>query len=349
MKIRRIQVAIFASMSLVAYDAENTSQAPAVKSSKSTTVGMPESSPSVVKNIPQPKSTKKSRTEKKSKRAAHASQLPKGDLIDDIEVIIYGEEDLRPDAKSRVQLITKSDFERSSIDGQPRTKDGVILERLMYLDAQKFGMVQSDDAVDNYLNNIQREQGMTKEQLEQLFMASGYTYEEAREQLRILYAANSIVDFKIRSRLIVPEQDVIVYYKAHPILLEPTYSIQRAVVAAPSEGVDAIKFKKDLEQWCATGEGTFAPAWQEPFWIDKSDLADNKKFITTMHVGSCATAGTVVDGIELFKLVNKKDEREQPLEERYVEIVDVLRRPKYEELFTEYKKQLLDSASIIYL
>lgn len=276
-----------------------------------------------------------------SKKIATKTKLPKGDLVDKIEVTIYGDEG--------VQIITKSDLERLSIDGQERTKDDIILERLMFLDAQKMHMVQGDEAVDAYLNNIQREHNMSKEQLEYLFANSGYSFEEAREQLRILYAVNSIIDFKIRSRLIVPEQDVVAYYKSHPVKLQPMYQIQRAVVPMPTDEAQQASFKKEVERWCQTGLGDIAVVWDEPFWIERGDIAENKKFITTMKIGDCAVSGETAEGIELFKLVDKKEEREQSLEERYREITDILRRPKYEELLDEYKKQLRESASIVYL
>jgi len=264
-----------------------------------------------------------------------------GDLVDTIVVTIYGDDG--------VQIITKSDLERLSIDGQDRTKEEIILERLMFLDAQKMHMVQGDDAVNAYLNNIQREHNMSMEQLEYLFANSGYSYDEAREQLRILYAVNAIVDFKIRSRLIVPEQDVVTYYKSHPVKLQPTYKLQRAIVLIPEAEADKDSFKKDVELWCQTGKGNLAPSWDEAFWIEMGDIAESKKCITTMQEGSCVVGGETAEGLELFKLVEKKEEREQSIDERYREIVDILRRPKYEEMLDEYKKQLRESASIVYL
>ena len=283
---------------------------------------------------------KMSHSAKKEKQKTKVEQ-PKGDLIDKIEVTIYGDEG--------VQIITKSDLERLSIDGQERTKEDIILERLMFLDAQKMHMVQGDEAVDAYLNNIQREHNMNKEQLEYLFANSGYSYEEAREQLRILYAVNAIIDFKIRSRLIVPEQDVVAYYKSHPVKLQPTYQIQRTVVSMPLDEAQQATFKNDVEQWCQTGKGDIVPVWDEPFWIEKGDIAEAKKFITTMQIGACAVSSESDEGIELFKLADKKEERDQSIEERYREITDILRRPKYEELLADYKKQLRESASIVYL
>lgn len=265
---------------------------------------------------------------------------PKGELVDGIEVVIYGDEG--------TQIITKADLNRLSIDGQARTKEEIILERLMFLDAQKMHMVQGDEAVDTYLNTIMRENNLSRDQLESLFEHSGYSYEEAREQLRIMYAVNSIIDFKIRSRLIVPEKDVQAYFKSHPVLLEPTFQLQRAVIPLPSDESDGEAFKQKVALWCAENKGDIKPEWSEAFWVDKGELAADKMFIATMQKGSCAVGGLNLEGVELFKLVDKKDEREQVLEERYREIVDILRRPKFEELFNEYKKQLKESASIVY-
>ena len=53
-------------------------------------------------------------------------------------------------------------------------------------------------------------------------------------------------------------------------------------------------------------------------------------------------------GFELLKMVTKKEKRLKPLDERYREIADILRRPKYEELLTQYKQSLWDASSIVY-
>ena len=52
---------------------------------------------------------------------------------------------------------------------------------------------------------------------------------------------------------------------------------------------------------------------------------------------------------ELLRLIEKAPEHNKTLDERYRDIVDILRRPKYEELMQKYRDQLMKQVSIIYL
>ncbi len=154
-----------------------------------------------------------------------AQQKPKEPeifTIDEIKAVVFGEEG--------AQVITRSDVERPGIDGSPRTLDDLVLERLLFLDAKKYNMISDEDAVDKYLANIQRENNMSMDDLKNLFSNAGYTYQEGREQFGTMQAVNSIMDFRIRSRLMIPEREIVAYHKAHPDEEPERYFIQRAVV-----------------------------------------------------------------------------------------------------------------------
>src|SRR3989304_1325054 len=109
-------------------------------------------------------------------------------LLDSIKVVIYGVEG--------TEIITKSDVDRLSLEGKPRTLDDIILERLMYLDAKKFKMQPDEAAIEKHLGAIQRENNLSSNDLKQIFRSAGYSFEEGREQLGMMSAVNSIVDFK---------------------------------------------------------------------------------------------------------------------------------------------------------
>ena len=98
----------------------------------------------------------------------------------------------------------------------------------------------------------------------------------------------------------------------------------------------------------ARDQGLVSIKWQEPFWVNESDMADNKKFITAMKVGDTSMPQQAADGFEVFQLKDKREATMRSLQDRYREISDVLRKPKYEQLLNEYKKQLFDNASIVY-
>jgi hypothetical protein len=261
-------------------------------------------------------------------------------LLDQIEVIIYGQED--------VEIITKSDIDRPSLSGGPHTKEDIIFEKEVFLDAKKHHLPQDDEAIDAYLAQMQREHGLSEKDLEDIFLASGYTIEEGRQQLQVLQTINTMLDVKIRSNLIVPRKDVEEYYNNHPVMIEATYTLQRAFIAQ-SKKVSSDVQHEILVKYAKTGKGVSGVEWGEPFTINHSDIAESKQFIYAMNKGDISSPQKISGGFELFKLVDKVPEHAQSLEESYREIVDILRRPKYEELMESYRQTLAKNAAVVYL
>src|SRR5579863_1995912 len=260
-------------------------------------------------------------------------------LVDQIEVVVYGQED--------VEIITKSDIDRPSLGGGFRTKDEIVFEREVLLDAKKHHIPQDEDAVDAYLAQIQRENNLSASELEDIFTSSGYTLEEGREQLQMMQTINTMLDVKIRSNLIVPRKDVEEYYKHNPTIIEATYTLQRAFVPQ-SKKLSAEQQHKILVKYAQSGKGASGITWSDSFTVNHSDVATNKQFIYDMQPGQISMPQEVNGGFEMFKLVEKTPQTVKSLEESYREIVDILRRPKYEELMAKYKEALMQHASVVY-
>lgn len=259
-------------------------------------------------------------------------------LIDQIEVVVYGQD---------VEIITKSDIDRPALGGGFRTKEEIIFEREVLLDAKKHHLPQDEESIDAYLAQIQREHNLSASDLEQIFTSSGYTIEEGRQQLQMMQTINTMLDIKIRSNLIVPRRDVEEYYKNNPTIIEATYTLERAFVPQ-SKKMSADKQYKILVNYAQTGTGVAGITWSEPFTINHSDIAANKQFIYTMEPGNISAPVSVKDGFELFRLVEKTPQTVKSLEESYRDIVDILRRPKYEELMEKYREHLSKTSSVVY-
>ncbi len=260
-------------------------------------------------------------------------------LVDQIEAVVYGQED--------VEIITKSDIDRPSLGGGFRTKEEIVFEREVLLDAKKHHIPQDEEAIDAYLVQMQREHNLSEKELEDIFTASGYTIQEGREQLQMLQTVNTMLDIKIRSNLIVPRRAVEEYYKDHATIIEATYTLQRAFVPQ-SKKLSSNAQRNVLVKYAQTGKGVAGIVWGEPFVINHSDVAESKHFIYSMDLGQISSPEEVNGGFEMFKLVEKTPETVKSLEDSYREIVDILRRPKYEELMEKYREALLKSASVVY-
>lgn len=263
-------------------------------------------------------------------------------LIDTIKVIIYGQEG--------TELILQSDVARPNLDGTFRTLEELIDEALIFMDAQRFKMLPGDEQIDQQLKMIQRENNLTMEQLKGSFKAAGYTYEEGRRQFMKMIANGSVVEFRIRNRLGVPDKEVQEFYEKHPEKEPKAYCIQRVMIPYPSSEKIQQEMANDLRDYAATGVGYEGLEWSSPFWINEADLAEDKQpIIMALQKDQIAQPIKTQEGFELFRLVDKKEERVVPLQERYKDIVNLLRKPRYEKMIADYKKQLRDAASIVYM
>lgn len=258
---------------------------------------------------------------------------PEFQLLDEIVVVIYG--------KEAVGIITKSDIDRPGLNGEQRTLDDLIFEHLVFLDAKAHGITVSDDEVDRYLETIQRDNNLTHENLEQIFAASGYTFEEGRELFKRMQTVSMMLDFKVRSKLIIRRKDVQKYYDEHPEYQEAEYLISRAVVDNATQ--------QDVTTWLADDACAHKISWSSPVWLQESEIAQDKLSITKLKTNEIITITKSHNSVELYKLLEKKERRLRDIDERFHEISRILQRPYYEQLMQEYKDSLKQQMTVSYL
>lgn len=236
------------------------------------------------------------------------------------------------------KVITQSELDRPAIDGTMRSKKDLIRNARLYNKAKEYGMIPSESDIDDHLNTIKRENKMTHDDVVKLFDSAGYTFAEGREQLGEMSATSTLVNVKVHSRLLIPERDIRAYYHENPIYLEPEYQIQRGLIPFDTN-IMKDEQREQIEAMLRSGKKISNVEWLDPFWIDVAVIDQDKMFIIEMKPGEVRLIEEV-DNFELFKLVNAHERRLKPFEERYTEIADILRRPRYERLFAEFEQQL---------
>ena len=215
----------------------------------------------------------------------------------------------------------------------------------MFLDAQKYKIAPDEDAVDKYLSIVQKENNLTLDQLKEVFASAGYTYEEGRQQFRVLQTVNSMLGLKIHSQVIVPRAQVEEYYNQNPVVQEAEYHLQYGFMPYSPEKREAQE--KALRHMARIGREVKGIQWNDPFWVKQNEIADDKTFLFSMNAGDTSQPVDRRDGYEIYRLLDKRDEHVPTLDDRYHEIADILRRPVFEELMEKYKKNLFDSVSIL--
>ena len=244
-----------------------------------------------------------------------------------------------------VEVITKSDCERGTLGQGQMTPKDVVIERLMYQDSKKLKIEIDDDAVNQYLARIQEQHGISAEDLEGIFRQAGHTIEGGREHFRRVQAIQALLDYKIKSKIIVPKEEVEKYYKENPVEEKKFCIVQR--------GVTAISGKKSIGEQKEIIEKTIKQKkllkdvkWGDPFRIEVDTVAESMLFLFDEKEGFISSPQEIDGSFELFRIKKKQEKRTKPLDERYSEILDRLRVPLYKKLLAEYESELLKNASI---
>jgi len=243
-------------------------------------------------------------------------------------------------------IITQSDIDRPSLDGVAKTIDDIIFEHLMLQEAKKYNIEIDDKAIDKYLESIQREHGLSVQQLKDMFAQAGYTYQEGREQIGAMFAIGELINLKIRSRLVIPEKDVRAYYDAHPILQQARAQVKRGFIPF-SKKIDLAEQREKIEERIAKKKKIKGVEWSSLFWVNKNDTADDKKFLFQLERGEISAPQEVAGGFEIYKVFEQVPEHLVELSDRYREIVTALQEPRYNQLYEALKKELFDKSAII--
>ncbi len=263
------------------------------------------------------------------------------ELIDTTKAAVYGYE------VEDIAVITLSDITRPGIDGVVHTLDERIFEKLLWFDGKKHRILPTEDDINRHLDAVKRANDMSDKQLIATFNAGGFTYEEGKEQFGIMYTVNTMIDFKVRGGLFVSRSDVQEYYNQHPEYSEAELLLKQGFVPfdysmTQQQQFDGIVHAIDNKSIIKGMQ------WSPPFTVLQTSISEDTRFLLELDVNEISTPLIVRNGFELFQLLGKTERRLKTLDERYGEISELLRRPKYQEILTNYKMQLYDNAAIVY-
>lgn len=254
--------------------------------------------------------------------------------VDKILAIIY-----HPNGS---HLILQSDL-TSSIDQITIPQEEVILRKLIEIDAEIMQVNISDDDIDRLWARRQKELNLTQEQL--LEKIKPYTLEQAREELKKNIILQNMIDYRVRTKIIIDKNDIEKYYKENPIYQEASYTISQSTVElnVSSETIKKIKLQKAIE----SGEIDKLAHWGPAIEIKDSQIAADKAHIKNLNIGDIITFENNSDNsINLIKLISKSEPRLLEYKEREEEIYNLLYQEKFEKIFNEYKDKLFGQYEI---
>jgi hypothetical protein len=214
------------------------------------------------------------------------------------------------------------------------------------INAERQKMDPFDNAIVNsYIDGLCRQNNWSMSDLEQVLSRSLLTLQEGIKELKKMYAVNYMTEMKMQT-IVVPEEEIVAYYNAHPIYKEARIKAERAFV--PFDYTISREMQlNQLVEFSNKGTGSTVE-WSKPCWFVENELADHLKFIISLQPPTISEPRETNGGFELYRIVINKPRAKVSLKKRYKQIVAQLRQEKAAQIIAQYKKKLFDSASVVY-
>ena len=238
-----------------------------------------------------------------------------------------------------------------------RAFDQVVAEKLLQEEAKSLQLEVTDAQVDAAVNDIKTRNRFDDAQLEQALAEQGLTRTEFRSQIRRELETYQVLQYKVRGRVKLSEDDVRNYYQTHPQEFggEPEVHVRHIFLPLPEDASRADEQtvrgqgEKVLER-LAAGEG-FAKVAREvskgPSAADGGDLGWLRRGTVQKALEDVAfklepgqVSGLVHAGPGLHVL--KVEGRRAGAGKKYEDVAEEIKARLFEEQVSAYRQQYIE-------
>ncbi|MGA9530784.1 MAG: hypothetical protein WBQ73_02735 [Candidatus Babeliales bacterium] len=258
-------------------------------------------------------------------------------IIDQIAAIII--------AHGNEEVITWSSIHRPPLDGRKKTLEDLI-DKVLILEEGKYnyGICPTKEMEQQALNDIMKQNNLTKEQLVTIVTQAGYTLEEAQHELVEYMLVQTILQYVFKPKLEITSEDIQSYYNEHPLYEKPYYVIRQGTLPLPLESEEKNNVKKQI-----MSDPKDTLKWGPAIRIELDLLDQHKKTLldTTTPENPYSDIFEENNQLVLLHVIEKHNETVIPIEKRVQEITLALQKNRHTKLLDDYKHTLRERAVII--
>jgi len=243
--------------------------------------------------------------------------------------------------------------------------DRLIDERLAEAKARELDIQITADEVDKVIERLKRQNGITQEELLAGLKSRGLTYERYREKVRKELQRVRLINYEVKSKIIIREEKIKEYYEKHKkeftspgevrlaaIFLKKDDSkqanqddktLQKAeeIISQLKQGADFGKLARQYSQGPGAQEGG-------DLGVFKTSQLDEvlAKVADALPAGGISEPIIRDAGIQILKVVEKRNAGLRPFPEVKEQIYDTLYREEVNKRFASWIKGLREKSYI---
>jgi peptidyl-prolyl cis-trans isomerase SurA len=125
----------------------------------------------------------------------------------------------------------------------------LIDRKLTDQESKRLGITVSDKEIDSAIERIKEANFYTDESMREALEKEGMTMEEYREQMEEQILRSKLVNFEVRSKIIITKEDIASYYESHKDVYQgkKKYHFRNILMKAPAEDDKKIEVKEKME------------------------------------------------------------------------------------------------------
>ncbi|HFQ89970.1 MAG TPA: peptidylprolyl isomerase [Desulfobulbus sp.] len=248
-----------------------------------------------------------------------------------------------------------------------RTVINKLIERkLLAQEAKKLHITVTDEEVNKALARILEQNHTSKEQFKKELAAIGMDEKHYREDLRDQILGSKVVNYEVRSKIIIPEEKIIDYYDTHYTehVGKGGYYILQIGISWDKEGISKQEARKKAERirsLAVSGKDfkELARKYSDlPSSVDGGDIGVFKKddmapymrkAVTSLKPGQVSEVVETPAGYQIFKLLSSQEGQiitKVPYKDVKEEIRDTLYKQEMQKVYKKWMKKMRDQAYI---
>lgn len=248
-------------------------------------------------------------------------------------------------------------------DAQQKVLGLLIDEKIAKAKIKELKIKVSDKQVDNYLEKLKRDNQWTQEDLVAGLQKEGLSYEKYRERVRSDIERAQLIEYEVRSKIIIRDEAILKYYEEHKGTFGAAEKVQLAGIFLMRKNLKSeeemrelyrkaqdisakLKAGADFSQMAATyseGPGAKQGGDLGQFTVDHLE-AGLKSVVEALPEGGTSDPIVRPNGIQILKVVKKQTGRIRSLEEMREAIYGILYQEEVNRRYQNWIKELRDSA-----